>query len=506
MKWTATSNGAPFVRTPTSRVMSRTTGAHPASETAFTFAAVAIVAVGALMRLYTIFAFTWDQDELYTRIEARELFHTTLPPGIDARPLYYLIQHPLLSILPQSAPMLRLLPFLFGVAGLWITWLVGRRQLGSVGGLLAVFLAATSTWHMEASGQARYYSLVYLLSALVVLWLPYAIDTDRRAAYIATFVAMSLGTLTHPSFVFPIIGVVAAATLVTKAGQLQWRWPSRNGWLFLWTPFLTFLFGFFAILRHLHRQSALRNSIGRGLVATLRLVPGIVEWITPVVFGAALLGAACLLLSRHVGRRRLATMYLASLVITLGGLFAASFWTATYTTYATALLPIIFVTAGAAAQQVADLVRDRAPASAVATAAIALFGFAVAPSTISHLIDGTRFDYRPAYKQIEREEPNVAVLTWPANLAKEYAPELTLLPLRPDGAYLDSTLSRYHDLWVVSSVKRPGIALDDTGELERWLATRCHRHGVFERPRFDYRIYRVELHRCLDARGAAALR
>src|SRR5204862_7871907 len=149
------------------------------------------------------------------------------------------------------------------------------------------------------------------------------------------------------------------------------------------------------------------------------------------------------------------------------------------------------------------LARERARDGAVVVAAIALFGFAIAPSTISHLSDGTRFDYRPAYKQIEREEPGVAVLTWPANLAKEYAPALTILPLRPDSSYLDTMLSRYRDLWVVSSVKRPGIALDDSGELERWLAARCHRRGVFERPAFDYRIYRVELHRCLAQESGA---
>src|SRR4051794_20758084 len=117
----------------------------------FTWAAFAIVLVGALLRVYTILRFTWDQDELYTIEEARDLFHTKLPPGINARPLFYLLEHPLLALLPHTPAMLRLLPFVFGVAGLWVTWLVGRRYVGRVGGLVAVFLASTSTWHMETS-------------------------------------------------------------------------------------------------------------------------------------------------------------------------------------------------------------------------------------------------------------------------------------------------------------------------------------------------------------------
>src|SRR3954469_21272860 len=89
----------------------------------YTWLAIAIVAVGALLRWYTIVKFTWDQDELYTIQEARDLFQTKLPPGINARPLYYLLQHPLLSLLPQTTVMLRLLPFAFGTLGLWVTWL-----------------------------------------------------------------------------------------------------------------------------------------------------------------------------------------------------------------------------------------------------------------------------------------------------------------------------------------------------------------------------------------------
>lgn len=486
----------------------------------FTHAALAIVAVGAALRLYTILGFAWDQDELYTVEEARDLFHTLVPPGIEARPLYYLLQHPLLAVLPHTPLMLRLLPLVFGVAGLWVTWLAGRRHVGPVGGLVAVFLASVSAWHMEASGQARYYSLVYLCTALVLLWLPEADDAQRPSAWLAVLAAMVCGTLTHPSFVFPVAGIVLGVALVRRDGTPRPPWPSPAAWRWLWGPFGTFLLLFVAALRVTHHEGAVRNSVGRGMAATLRLLPAMVEWMTPVVGGAALVATVCLARSRAPGHRRLAAIALLSAAITAGALFLSSFWTAIYATYATGLLVVAFVTAGALAQQVADaLARDAAAPGAghaaaqatgrpvrasgpVAAAAIALFGFAVAPSTLSHLSDGTRFDYRPAYRQIEREAPGRPVVTWPAVLAEAYAPGLQRLPLRPEASYLDSLLARHGDLWVVASVKRAGIALDDRGELEGWLALRCRRRGVTERPRFDYRLYRVELFRC--GGGAAA--
>jgi hypothetical protein len=462
---------------------------------ASTWAAIAIVLVGALLRLYTIVRFTWDQDELYTIEEARDLFHTKLPPGINARPLFYLLEHPLLALLPHTPAMLRVLPFVFGVAGLWVTWLVGRRHVGRVGGLVAVFLASASTWHMETSGQSRYYSLVYLCTALLLLWLPDAYDSERPRRYLGALAAMVLGTLTHPSFVFPVIGIVVATSIVTREGRLQLPWPSAKSWRWLWIPFLTFIGLFFVALQLAHRGAAIRNSVGRGDAATLRLLPAIVEWMTPAVFGAALVATVCLLLSRSTGRRRVGAIALLSVAVTLGGLFAASFWTAIYATYATGLLAVAFVAAGGLAELVSEATYGRRPLT-VAAIAIALLGFAVSPSVASHLSDGTRFDYRPAYAQILREAPATPVVAWPAVLAQTYAPSLTLLPYRPERAYFDSLLVRHPEVWVVASVKRAGIALDDTGDVDRWLAANCRRRGSYERPRYDYRLYRVELYRC----------
>ena len=88
------------------------------------------------------------------------------------------------------------------------------------------------------------------------------------------------------------------------------------------------------------------------------------------------------------------------------------------------------------------------------------------------------------------------VVTWPLILQRHYAPALRAAELRPDPARLDAALAAEGELWVIASVKRYGIAMDDSGALAVWLARRCRRDASFERPRWDYRVYRVEVWRC----------
>jgi hypothetical protein len=37
---------------------------------------------------------------------------------------------------------------------------------------------------------------------------------------------------------------------------------------------------------------------------------------------------------------------------------------------------------------------------------------------------------------------------------------------------------------------------DDTGEMARWFWQNCRKKSEYQRPRLDYRIYRVDLWRC----------
>ena len=473
-------------------IESREAGWQHGWSRAHTVLLLAVLAIGIAMRLYSMVAFPFDQDELYTLMESRDLFDTRLQPGIEARPLYYLIQHPFLE-LSQSEIGLRVLPTLFGILGLIVTAIAAVRMVGPLAGLAAVAFAALSPWHLYASGTARYFSLVYLLSAVLAWRLPIAIDGDRRRDFVFVLLVLVAGTATHPTFAIPAAGVALAVTLVNGGGTVGWHWPSRRAWAWLWLPYAAFLVAAYAALSLTGNESAVRNWSGRGLAATLRLVPAIVEWATLPVVALSVAGAF-LLFAVDGPRRRVGAMAIMSALVTVMLLFVMSFSTDVYADYAIGMLPLALIAAGGAVQ----LMYERLGASRW-LGAMLVTGIVIAgglPSTVSYLFDGLRFDYRPAFERIVREAPDDPVLAWPVAIQRHYAPQLESLDLQVSPGRRDRLLETSGQAWAVVSVKRHGIAADDDGVVASWLADRCRRVESYERPRLDYRMYRVELWRC----------
>lgn len=451
--------------------------------------------IAILLRVYEVFRFPFEQDELYTIDEATNLFHTHLLPGIQARPLFFLLEHPFLTIGPLTAPYLRLIPLLFGIAGVWVTWRLARDLAGPVVGLSALILVTISPWHLSASGFARYYSLLYLLAAIVYWRLPRAYDLNQPREYLLVLVPLFLGTWTHPSFAFPLIGVALAISIFHGDGTMRFRWPTRTAWIWLWGPFLGLSVCVAAVIRLLYHNTNVANGGDRGLLATLRLVPAMIDWMTLIVAAAALAGVVLLRSASLPSHRRFGAMAVFGSVLTLVALFALSFRTAIYADYGIAALPLLLV---AAAYPTALLAGsgDQMTASAGSAVLTWILVIGVLPSTVSHLSDGTRFDYRPAFNQINRTAPDIEVLAWPVVIQREYDPGLHSREMPSTVTGLDSALSRYRDLWAVASVKRYGMVGDDTGDMARWFWQNCRKEGQFERPRLDYRIYRVDLWRC----------
>jgi hypothetical protein len=463
------------------------------------WALAGILVLAAALRVPGIVRYPLEQDELYTVWESRLLWDVPLQPGIDARPLYFLLQHALSWLLPDSPATLRAAPLLFGMLGVWLAWRVGARMVGPAAGELASFLVAVAPWHLHASGMARYWSLLFLLAGVFYLSLARGYDADRPRDLGAALAALLAGMLTHPTFLFPAAGAALGASLVARDGRIGWRWPSRRAWKWLWGPFLALAACFWLGLRLAGREDAVRNWGGRGWLAGVRLVPAMVEWLTPAVVVAGIAGALLLLGERDAARRRWGMMTVCGCGAAVALLLAASTRTDVYADYAIAMLPLLFVSAGALAQLAAD--RLRAGAGAATALLAALLGAAVLPGVLSHLSDGTRFDYRPAFRHVQRAAPGRLVLTWPLILQRHYAPGLRAAELRPDPARLEASLAAEGELWVIASAKRYGIAMDDFGAVAAWLARRCRRDAAFERPRWDYRVYRVEVWRCTSSGG-----
>lgn len=481
------------------------------SRKAFGLTVVLLIAL--VVRGYGAAAFPFEQDELYTIEEATNLFDTRLLPGIQARPLFFLIEHPLVTNLPQTELVLRLLALVFGMAGVWVTWLLARQILSERASMFAMLIAALSPWHMYASAFTRYYSLIYLLAALVYWLLPKALDKDTPRAYLLAMIPLLLGAWSHPSFVFPIAGAILAAVLLppvrgNSAGTLsappqssgiKIHWPTRNGWLFLWLPFLGISAAVWGIIQAIHGSAAVDNGGDRGLLATLRLLPAMVDWMTPTIFIAGAVGALLLASSSNLERRRFGYMTLAGVIVMFVALFGLAFITSIYADYGMAALPLVFVSVAGLVQWILDYVpENRQRLVAWVVGSVIFIG--TLPSIVSYLSDGTRFDYRPAFAAIQAEQEKTgveqAVFAWPIIIARHYAPEFREHELLADRARLDSLLNQEREAWAVVSVKRYGIVHDDNGEMGLWLSENCRLVDTYQRPRLDYRLYRVDLWRC----------
>ena len=472
--------------------------AHPGSVgRGALWALLALLVLAAALRVWGLARFPFEEDELYTEIGARELLDA--PVGaIKGRPLYFLIQHPLLPALPRGPVSLRLLPFLFGVAGVWATFHLAEVMIGRRAAWTAGLIATLSPWHLHISGTARYWSLVYLLSALACLLLVRAYARDDARGYLAALTVLTLGSATHPTFIFPMIGVALALGFV-HGEKTRWRWPTRRAWTHLWVPYLILLGLAFAVLKLTGNESALRNFQGRGLAANVRLLPAIVEWITPIVAAAAFAGGVVAAGDRRPAWRTAGLMTLLGATSAVILLLAAASVTNVYADYGAAALPLVFLGAGVLVERGAEGFAGRGRFIFVATASLLLLA-GLLPSTLSHLADGSRFDYRPALRRVTAETPQGAVAAGAEILVREYAPGLRRYPLRADTTRMESLLEREPDLWVMLGVKRHGIVGDDGGALGEWVVRNCRFLEADVAHRLDYRMYRMELWRCGERR------
>ncbi|MEN8374981.1 MAG: glycosyltransferase family 39 protein [Gemmatimonadota bacterium] len=448
----------------------------------------AVLLLAAAVRVWGLGTLAFEQDELYTLRDAADFGASAGDgPGILGRPLYYLLQHALLLVLPAEPWLLRAPAALFGLLGVAATWWAGRRLIGPVGGLAAAALVAISPWHIYHSQFARYWTLLYLLAVLLYAALPPALDGSSRWARVVAVTVGLLAALTHPTFLFALVGVAIATTIVTAEGHVRAPVPRAGHLVHVWAPMLAPLALWYGLVRLLDGGRALRNPGAFGGEWSSRLVPAIIQWAGPVVVVAALVGVV--VLWRRAGTRRLAATCAGGLASVLLLLLLAGTRTAVFADYGTAALPLLFLAAGAAVQRAHEGLGGRFAAGFVA---ILLAG--VLPQTVSHLADGTRFDFRPAHAAI-REVGAAPVVAWPVIVHRYYAPDLSVIESDGDPAKLDQVLAESGGFWAISAIRRRGL-VPGGPRAQRWIDEHCRRRGHWEAARLDYRRYAVALDWC----------
>jgi uncharacterized membrane protein len=462
-----------------------------------------LLVVGALLRLPGIWQFDIWQDEIYSIFEARDLIHSPFGPGgMELRPLYFLLLHPVVEAWPQAIALLRFPSLVFGLLGIWATWQLARRTLGRHAALVAAGILTLLPLHINASQIIRYWSLIYLLGALFAAALIKAGETDSRRDHLYVLLWLLLGTLTHPTFAISALGMTLGAHLVSARGGLGFQWPTPAAWRFTWVPAGLLLFAFYLTLWLFFTTERL---VGEAAGSAERLIPALAYNLSPAVVTATALGIVCLLSRHDASARRFGLMALLGTLFSVVTLIVGGFarFLPVSVLYVSGAYPLLLGCAGALVTCLGATPMYQRRAAAVLLLVLAA---ALAPSTVSQVRDGARFDYRPALARIRAEDPGGTVVLWPLVQVTWAAPELHGIELRSSSttALFDS-LSKTHDrFWVILSERRYGSVADEDGSKQHWLARHCSRALASGKARFDFEHYSTVLWDCAAAAAPPA--
>lgn len=239
---------------------------------------IVVVVAAVAVRLYNGSAL-WLDEALSVNIAslpARDVFGALKVDG--SPPLYYLLLHFWVDLVGTDDLRVRWLSSLFAVAALPIAYLLGRRFGGRRVGELVLLLAAFNPFLIRYATEARMYSLVVLLTLLVLLATVRAHDQPSPGRLAGLAVAAGLLSLTHYWALFFLAALWLGLAAMSVRGREVRRFRrllvglSCGGVLFLpWVP--SFLF------QVKHTGTPWADPPGPGvLVSTVREWAGGSQW------------------------------------------------------------------------------------------------------------------------------------------------------------------------------------------------------------------------------------
>lgn len=147
--------------------------------------------------------------------------------------LHTLLVHVSASLFGDAPWALRLPAFVAGVALVPLTWALARALHGRVAALGASGLAAVSTTLILYSTNARGYTLLCCLTAILALLATRELGADNPAVWVAIAVLAALGAWTIPIMLYPAGAVGLWLWLEARAGDASidgGAMRSRLGW------------------------------------------------------------------------------------------------------------------------------------------------------------------------------------------------------------------------------------------------------------------------------------
>jgi hypothetical protein len=470
-----------------------------------------LILLALALRFFRLGDWNFEATEMFT------LRDSVRPQWHNPRPLGYLLNYYLVRPFhPLDEFGLRLIPAIAGVLAVPVFYAVSRPLIGTRAALFGTLLLAVSALQVFYSQFARYWSLVFLFSAIYPYALYLAVRNRNARALVLGIVTLILAVMAHPVSVV-LLGGPALWLLATylRPRYLKQAWTHRS---FRWGMLVAaVLMGVLAmrlvplfqgwITMHDRNPGMGQFLLGpkqpNGAKQVLLLLAYMESLTLPVALGA---GAGLYLL--WIERDRTLALFLTSLVVfQLGFIALVSMRTPVSLFYLLPAAPVFYMGAGLFLDRIFQVEWRLRPRWLMPATIALAFLTAGAPTLMSQYRNGRRYDFRTVARWLEpRLSPRDVIFSDQPMVLAHYLAGSKVEKLRQNPDPLRQSVSELQasdgggTLWVVAPAPAHAFRTNlKAGGLAAWMYDNCQLASTVGRGRLDFRQQYLQVFRCPPA-------
>jgi hypothetical protein len=459
-----------------------------------------------VLRLFRLGQWGFEGDEIFT---LKDSLH--INPS-NPRPLLYLLNHYVIaSFHPLDELGMRIFPALFGILAIPTLYWVGKRLLGNRAAMFAALLLTLNPMHLYHSQYARYWSLVFLLSAIYPYALYWGVREHNRRWLIFGLITGVLAVLAHPVALLPFAGLLLGALFHVRRDLLPKLWSRPL------TRWVIILGGILVILAAVRSASLLHEWVGSHDVKTrvpdrlfsrrpigLKQLAILAAFVDDLTLPVAVLGAVGLYVLWRWRNRPVGTLLACLLVVPVLTILVISSRTPVSPNYLIMASPVVFLAAGKMLDELSRVELGLQPRWIVPATLTIISISAGLPSLISQYRDGTRYDFRAAARWLARHQSqDDAVFSDEFRVVAHYLPASDVEHLAADTVELARAVRALPDsgraraVWIVAPAPshpfRTSLSLHG---LIGWVYANCQLRTSLGVGRLDLRQNYLQIFRC----------
>jgi mannosyltransferase len=490
-----------FPHTPSGKATTR----YEWSAAALLLATLIVLAFA--LRFWRLGDWNFQATEVFT------LRDSDSPQFGNPRPLMYLLNYYVLRpLVPLDEFGLRLLPALFGVLAIPAFYFVIRRLVGTRAALFGTLLLAISPLHILYSQLARYWSLVFLLSAIYPVAIYLGVRERNHRMLALGVVTGILAVLAHPVAILLVGGMVLFLGTRVRRQQLARLWGQKT---VRWTAYILLVLIAVTAVRFIpmlqgwisqhdrnpgYGQFLLRPPPPPGLKQVFYVFAYFESLTLPLVMSAA--GGMYLLWQQ---RERSLALFLFSLAIfPIAFLALLSLRTSVSAYYLLPSAPAFFIGAGVFLDRLLDVDGRLRPRWLLPAAVTVLIIATGAPTLLSDYRDGRRYDFRGAAHWLRsRVAPGDIIFSDQPMVLAHYLPPMQVQHLRHDPVPLMHSIRELRQpgrggvLWIVAPAPSHAFRTNLRHHgLISWIYDNCQLRKTLGVGRVDFRQQYLQVYRC----------